>query len=57
MVNMRASSHTLEGTNGSGDTNSLAELRVAMDDLCLYKQILENEVHNIVQRQQDSNAP
>lgn len=47
MVNMRVPSLTPEGTSGSGDVDTLAEICAAMDELRHHNQTLEDEIHNI----------
>lgn len=42
-------------TGGSSDANALAEIYVAMDTLCIQNQTLEDNFHNIQQRQYEDN--
>ena len=56
-VNRRAPSPKLEGTNNSGDADTLVEMCAAMEELNCYNQALEDDVYNIRQHQQESNPP
>lgn len=51
MVNMRASSPKSEGINSRVDDDSLAEMQAAMDKLHHHNLTLQNDVHNIRQRE------
>lgn len=55
MVNIRASPPTPEGTRGSGDVDSLEEMRATMYELCCYNQTFEDDIHIIRQLREDPN--
>lgn len=55
MDNKRDPSPTLEDTNGSGDSNALKKMRAFMEEPHHQNHTLEDNVHNIKQRQQESN--
>lgn len=57
MVNIRAPSTTLEGTSNNGDVDAMTEMHATMDELRHHNQTLEDDVHNIRQRQQKPNPP
>lgn len=54
MVNRRSPPPTLIGIIDSNDVDTLAEMCAAMDKLCHQNQTLENNIHNIRRRQQQS---
>lgn len=37
----------LEGTNGGGDVDTLAEMHASMDELRHHNQTMEGDIHNI----------
>lgn len=55
MVNMRSLSSMPESTNISGDVYALAETHASMDELCRHNQTLKDDIHNIIERQHESN--
>lgn len=55
MNSRREPSHTLDGTSGIGDVDALAEMRSTMDELHHHNQKLEDNIHNNIQHQYDSN--
>ena len=54
MVNRRVSSPTIEDTSNTGDADVVAKMHVVMDELQRNNQ-MNDDVHNIKQRQQESN--
>lgn len=55
MINRGASYPTPEDISGSGDVDTLTEMRATMDELFHHNQMLEDDVHNIRQRQKKGN--
>lgn len=50
MVSRISPSPTPKGTGSSGDTDAMAEIRAAMEELQCHNQTLEDDVQSIIQR-------